>query len=99
MNADVKAFGLSVGDPNLPEANPLSPQNHLWWDLKTQRAVQHHTPGSEPAIDGNYTLEDGTPVTPSFALLRERVADSTPEWAAEITGIPAGVIRRLAREM
>jgi sulfite dehydrogenase (quinone) subunit SoeA len=99
MNADSDAFGLFVRAPGLPEVNPLFPQNHLWWDRKTGRAVRHHTPGAQPALEGSYTLDDGTPVTPSFALLRKQVADSTPEWASGITGIPADTIRRLAREM
>ena len=46
-----------------------------------------------------FELEDGTPVKPSFQLLVDRVKEYTPEWAAEITGIPAETIKRLAYEM
>lgn len=99
MNEASDTFGLFVRDPETSEGNPLFPQNHLWWDRTTNRAVPHHALGADPALDGRYTLADGTPVTPSFALLRERVADCTPEWAADITGIPAATIRRLAAEM
>jgi anaerobic selenocysteine-containing dehydrogenase len=99
LDVDNDAFGLFVQDAGTPEQNPACPQNRLWWDTKTGRAVTQHAPGAEPALDGHYTLEDGTPVAPSFTLLRERVADCTPEWAAGITGIPADTIRRLVQEM
>ena len=48
---------------------------------------------------GEFKLDDGTEVKPSFQLLLERVKDYTPEWAEGITGIPAETIRRLAHEM
>ncbi|WP_255696694.1 molybdopterin oxidoreductase family protein [Paralcaligenes sp. KSB-10] len=92
-------FGLFVQDSGSPELNSMYAQNRMWWDAKTGKAVLQHTPGAEPALDGRYTLEDGTPVAPSFALLRERAAACTPEWAASITGIAADTIRRIAGEM
>ncbi len=92
-------FGLFVRDADAPEVNALFPQNRLWWDTRTNRPVLNHAEGAQPALDGRYTLDDGTPVAPSFALLREQVAYCTPQWAAEITGIGADTIERIAREM
>ncbi len=37
-------------------------------------------------------------VRPAYQVLKDHVRQYTPEWAAEITEIPAGTIRRIARE-
>ncbi len=74
-------------------------QNKLWWDRDLDTAISMHTEGSDPYLLGEFILDDGTPVKPAFQLLVDRVKDYTPEWAAEITGIPAETIKRLAYEM
>jgi len=55
----------------------------------------------EPDLEGDHTvrLRDGADVRvrPVFALLREHLATFTPEFAAEVTGASANVIRRLAQ--
>jgi anaerobic selenocysteine-containing dehydrogenase len=99
LTTDSDRSGLFVQDVDSPEVNSLYPQNRMWWDIKTGRAVLQHAPDAEPALDGRYALDDGTPVAPSFTLLRERVADCTPAWASAITGISAETIQRIAREM
>ena len=81
------------------KTNPFRRHDQLWWDLKSGGPVQNHAEGAEPALEGDYRLADGTPVTPAYALLRERLRECTPEWAGEITGIPAARIRKLAREL
>jgi anaerobic selenocysteine-containing dehydrogenase len=81
------------------EPGCFDPENKLWWDRELNIAIGTHTPGADPYLLGSFTLEDGTPVKPSFQLLKERVQDYTPEWAADITGVPADTIRRLAHEM
>lgn len=101
---DCEREGLFAFDPERgPPGDGRNPHNKLVWD-KTSGSVKPAYPegiedGCDPALEGHYTLADGTRVAPSFQLLRERVASCTPEWAQAITGIDAARIRKLAREM
>jgi anaerobic selenocysteine-containing dehydrogenase len=97
--ADSPEQGMFVRFEVPQEEGCFDPQNKLWWDRELDRPVSTHTPGVEPRLMGEFTLPDGTPVKPSFQLLKERVAEYTPEWAAGITGIPVETITRLAHEM
>lgn len=81
------------------EEGCFDPQNKLWWGKEKDGPVPTHTEGVDPYLMGEFELSDGTPVKPAFQLLKERVKEYTPEWAANITGIPAETIRRLAQEM
>ncbi|MGE5505948.1 MAG: molybdopterin-dependent oxidoreductase, partial [Actinomycetota bacterium] len=93
-------FGLFVRDADVPvRPDTFDTPDRMWWDLKSDKATVSRTPGTEGRLMGDYALADGTPVKPSFQLLKERVKDYTPEWAEGITGIPAATIRRLAHEM
>ncbi|ALU12141.1 hypothetical protein EYM_00785 [Ignicoccus islandicus DSM 13165] len=47
-------------------------------------------------FEGDY---NGVKVTTVFNVLRKHVEEYTPEWAEEVTGVPASVIRDLAKEM
>ena len=92
-------YGLIACDETRAEKIPHYRHNQLWWDRLTDRAVVNHTDGADPYLLGAFTLADGTRVKPAFQLLRDRLDDYTPDWAAAITGIPAATIRRLAYEM
>jgi anaerobic selenocysteine-containing dehydrogenase len=92
-------YGLPLLDPASPEVNPMFPENHFWWDAASNRPVPSHSPACAPAIEGAFTMPDGTPTKPAFQLLKDSFGKYTPEWASGITGIPAATIRRLAREI
>jgi sulfite dehydrogenase (quinone) subunit SoeA len=96
--------GLFAFDPAAgPPGDGRNPHNKLAWDLASGQAVAAYPQGVEDgrelALEGRYTLADGTAVVPAFQLLRDRVAACTPEWAEQITGIPAERIRKLAHEL
>ena len=99
QNADDTDFGLFAMNPDGDQINPDYPHNKYWWDRHTDKVVPTHTPGADPCLRGEFVLADGTPVKPAFQLLIDRVKEYTPEWAAEITGIPAATIYQLAHEM
>ena len=57
--------------------------------------------GLRPAIEGEWTIEtkDGpVVVTTVFELVKQRASEHTPEYAEEITGISAKIIRNVARK-
>ncbi|MFO7955230.1 molybdopterin oxidoreductase family protein [Thioalkalivibrio sp.] len=99
MDEDSDAFGMFLRADSPPADGCYDAQDQLWWDRKTGRPVQTHTPGADPYLLGEFTLKDGTRTKPAFQLLQDRVAEYTPEWAERITGISAEDIRRLAHEM
>ncbi len=92
-------FGMMMRNPEGDPVNPLRPHNFYWWDRHTDKPVDDHSKGADPALFGSFTMPDSTPAKPAFQLLKERVAECTPEWAAEITGIDADTIKRIAHEM
>jgi anaerobic selenocysteine-containing dehydrogenase len=100
MNENDREYGMFVRAEVPEEEGCFDPQNKLWWDRNSDRPVVARRDAEyDPFLLGEYTLDDGTRVKPSFQLLAERVEQYTPEWAENITGIPAATIRRLAHEM
>ncbi len=99
MDESSTEYGMFVRAEVGEEEACFDPQNKLWWDIETNKAVVTHTDGIEPRLLGEFELDDGTPVKPSFQLLVDQVKEYSPEWAEGITGIPAETIRRLAYEM
>ncbi len=96
--------GLFAFDPAAgPPGDGRNPHNKLVWDLACGRAVAAYpagiADGVDAALEGTFTLPDGTRVAPAFQLLSDRVRACTPDWAGAITGIPAERIRKLAAEI
>ena len=91
--------GLFVPAPGSASGEADPALHRWWWDVPTQRPVPAWSEGAQPALSGHYRMPDGTPVAPALQLLREQVAECTPQWAQDITGIPAERIRQLAQEM
>ena len=91
--------GMLLRNPDADEGSPDAPLNFWWWDAHGQRPVPAWSDGVEPALWGRHAMPDGTPVATALQLLLEQTETCTPAWAADITGIPAGRIERLAEEM
>ena len=102
--------GLFAFDPDPAKGPPgdgRNPHNKLIFDKTSGQFLNAYpegiAEGCDPALEapavGFYTLPDGTKVTPAFQLLRNRVAECTPQWAAAITGIDSQRIEKLALEM
>lgn len=69
---------------------------YLVWDEKTKSAKPQGSEG-KAALTGSYTVK-GVRCKPAFQLLVETAAQYTPEKTADITGVPAATIVKLARE-
>ena len=73
----------------------------LCWDKKTGGLASALEADVIPALAGEYDLANGRKGIPSFQLLADRYMEEqySPDKAAEITGISADTIRRLAAEI
>src|SRR4029077_190640 len=54
--------GLLVPDPDSPAFNPQYPQNRLWWDRHSNRAVPTHASDADPFLLGEFRLDNGLAV-------------------------------------
>jgi anaerobic selenocysteine-containing dehydrogenase len=68
----------------------------LIWNNKTNSARPYEG-DVEPALSGSYTV-DGKACRTAFEVFKESIKDVTPEYASEVTGVPAETIKRIAKE-
>lgn len=68
------------------------------WDRKSNAPKPYDAADVEPALEGEFVVEDRK-VRPAFQVFREHVAPYTPQWTAEVCGVPAEQIQRVAREL
>ncbi len=71
------------------------------WDKDTGGPVRALSTDHNPALSGEVKLADGRRAVPAFQLLAERFLDEqyAPDAVAEMTGVPAETIRRIAAEL
>ena len=70
----------------------------LIWDAKDNKAKVFDDPSIQDfALEGNYTVE-GVQCKPAFQIMKETLKQYTPEWAEQISTVPASTTRRIARE-
>ena len=91
-NAGEADHGLYVRDS---EGTPFC------WDGPSGALAKATEADVKPALVGEFELPDGRVAVPAFQLMAERYLDPryAPEKAAEVTGIPAATIRRIAQEL
>jgi anaerobic selenocysteine-containing dehydrogenase len=72
-----------------------SPESLMIMDEYSGRRQVAGTPQAKPAVNGSYSIS-GIDCEPAFQLLSDMVRGYTPEKVAQITDVPADVVRRLA---
>ncbi|MGY8985707.1 MAG: molybdopterin oxidoreductase family protein [Sphingomonadales bacterium] len=98
------AAWLVINNPNT-ENHGLFARDHsgnpLCFDSLSNAIVNAENIKVSPKLVGEYSLKDGTKVTPSFELFAKRFAgeEFSPEKASKITGISQKDIKRIAFEV
>jgi len=78
--------------------DPASNKPLIWDEADGKAKVFDDSTLTNPAILGEYTV-NGVSAVPAFVAIRESVATATPEWAEEISSIPAAEIRRITKDL
>ncbi|MEE0704770.1 MAG: molybdopterin-dependent oxidoreductase [Adlercreutzia sp.] len=68
----------------------------LFWDEADKKAKPYDE-CQQPALEGEYEA-NGVKCRTAFEAYKEHIKDMTPEWAEEITTVPAATLRQVAEE-
>lgn len=68
----------------------------LYWD-EAANAAKPYDECEKPALEGEYEV-DGVKCHTAFSMLKEHIREMTPEWAEDITTVPAATLRQVAEE-
>ncbi len=68
----------------------------LYWDTAANAALPYDECAT-PALEGEFEV-NGVKVRTAFSVYQEHIAPMTPEWAEEITTVPAATLRQVAEE-
>ena len=77
--------------------DPETGKPYLWDEADGSAKVYDDETIKCAAMDGEYTV-NGIACVPSWVLMRERLAEYTPEYCESISEVPAETIRRIAKE-
>ncbi len=94
-----------AADDGMPICSGDAPEHwrfgrQLVWDVQQRQLVDGTQPGVHPALLGEYQAPDSRPVKTVLQLMFDEYLDEkyAPENAADVCGLPAGTIERLALE-
>lgn len=68
----------------------------LYWD-EAANAAKPYDECEKPALEGEYEV-DGVKCHTAFSVLKEHIREMTPEWAEDITTVPAATLHQVAEE-
>lgn len=68
----------------------------LFWD-EAAGAPAPYDECEKPALEGEYDV-NGVKCRTAFSIYKDHIAPMTPEWAEEITTVPAATLRQVAEE-
>ena len=116
QNLDLAFLGQRTGSPYLVGPNGYflrqeSSGKPLIWDTERNAAVPFDSPDTEPALEGEFTVDAvetgadgetwrhrGIRAQTAFSRLLAHVAPYTPDWAEAVCDIGRGTIRRITGE-